>query len=82
MPTRHNVRSGRSRLRRLRSRPSTFAPRRGDWRVTDASCAAACVLDWAQIQLVQRGAPDRAEHTWYLAAAAPARARQGYYGGT
>ena len=55
---------------------------RGDWRVTDASCAAACVLDWAQIQLVQRGPPDRAEHTWYLAAAAPARARQGYYGGT
>jgi tetratricopeptide (TPR) repeat protein len=43
---------------------------RGDWRGTDASCAAACVLDWAQIQLVQRGAPDRAEHTWYLAAAA------------
>jgi hypothetical protein len=44
---------------------------RGDWRVTDAPpCAAACVLDWAQIQLVQRGGPDRAEHTWYLAAAA------------
>jgi tetratricopeptide (TPR) repeat protein len=44
---------------------------RGDWRVTDSPpCAAACVLDWAQIQLVQRGRPDGAEHVWYLAAAA------------
>ena len=44
---------------------------RGDWRVTDdPPCAAACALDWAQIQLVLRGDPDRAEHTWYLAAAA------------
>lgn len=45
---------------------------RGDWRVThgDPPCAASCVLDWAQLQLVQRGAPDRAERAWYLAAAA------------
>ena len=28
---------------------------RGDWRVTDdPPCAAACVLDWAQLQLVER----------------------------
>jgi hypothetical protein len=44
---------------------------RGDWRASDdPPCAAACVLDWAQQQLVDRGAPDQAEHTWYLAAAA------------
>jgi tetratricopeptide (TPR) repeat protein len=44
---------------------------RGDWRVTDdPPCAAACVLDWAQIRLIERGAPDEAEHTWLLAAAA------------
>lgn len=45
---------------------------RGDWRVTagDPPCAGACVLNWAQLQLVQRGAPDRAERAWYLAAAA------------
>jgi tetratricopeptide (TPR) repeat protein len=45
---------------------------RGDWRMTDGDppCAASCVLDWAQLQLVQRGAPDRAERAWYLAAAA------------
>ncbi len=45
---------------------------RGDWRVWDGDhlCAAACVLDWAQLQLVQRGAPDQAERAWYLAAAA------------
>jgi tetratricopeptide (TPR) repeat protein len=44
---------------------------RGDWRVSDdPPCAAACVLDWAQQQLVDRGPPDQAEHTWYLAAAA------------
>jgi tetratricopeptide (TPR) repeat protein len=33
-------------------------------------CAAACVLDWAQAQLTERGTPDRAERAWYLAAAA------------
>ena len=45
---------------------------RGDWRVTagDPPCAGACVLDWAQLHLVQRGAADRAERAWYLAAAA------------
>ena len=44
---------------------------RGDWRISDdPPCAAACVLDWASQQLVERGAPDRAEHAWYLAAAA------------
>jgi len=45
---------------------------RGDWRVVtgDPPCAASCVLDWAQLQLVQRGAPDQAERAWYLAAAA------------
>lgn len=44
---------------------------RGDWRISDdPPCAAACVLDWAHQQLVERGAPDRAEHAWYLAAAA------------
>jgi hypothetical protein len=48
---------------------------RGDWRVSgdDPFCAAACVLDWAQMQLVQRGAPDAAERAWYLAAASLAR---------
>lgn len=44
---------------------------RGDWRVTDnPPCAAACVLDWAQLRLIERGAPDDAERTWFLAAAA------------
>jgi tetratricopeptide (TPR) repeat protein len=44
---------------------------RGDWRVSDDPlCAAACVLDWAQLQLIERGPPDRAERAWYLAAAA------------
>jgi tetratricopeptide (TPR) repeat protein len=45
---------------------------RGEWRVAqgDPPCAAACALDWAQLQLVQRGAPDQAERAWYLAAAA------------
>ena len=44
---------------------------RGDWRVTDdLPCAAACVLDWAHLQLIERGTPDRAEREWYLAAAA------------
>ena len=45
---------------------------RGEWRVAegDPPCTASCVLDWAQSQLVQRGAPDRAERAWYLAAAA------------
>ena len=44
---------------------------RGDWRVSDEPlCAAACALDWAQSQLVERGAADRAERAWYLAAAA------------
>ena len=44
---------------------------RGDWRMTDgtSACAAACVLDWAQLQLVQRGEADQAERAWYLAAA-------------
>jgi tetratricopeptide (TPR) repeat protein len=44
---------------------------RGDWRVSDDPlCAAACVLDWAQLRLVERGAPDQAERAWFLAAAA------------
>lgn len=44
---------------------------RGDWGVSeDPVCAAACVLDWAELQLIERGAPDRAERAWYLAAAA------------
>ena len=44
---------------------------RGDWRVSDnPACAAACVLDWAHLQLIERGEPDRAERAWYLAAAA------------
>ena len=44
---------------------------RGDWRITDdPPCTATCVLEWASEQLTQRGAPDAAERTWYLAAAA------------
>ena len=44
---------------------------RGDWRLTDdPPCAASCVLDWAQLRLVERGSPDQAERTWFLAAAA------------
>jgi len=44
---------------------------RGGWRISDNPlCAAACVLDWAQQQLVERGAPDAGERAWYLAAAA------------
>lgn len=44
---------------------------RGDWRITDdPPCAAACVLDWAQLRLIERGSPDDAEHAWLLAAAA------------
>lgn len=44
---------------------------RGDWRVSDTpTCAAACVLDWAHLRLIERGAPDRAERAWYLATAA------------
>jgi tetratricopeptide (TPR) repeat protein len=45
---------------------------RGEWRIAsgDPPCAGPCVLDWAQLQLVQRGEPDRAERAWYLAAAA------------
>jgi hypothetical protein len=45
---------------------------RGDWRTLSGNraCGGACVLDWAQLLLVQRGAPDRAERAWYLAAAA------------
>ena len=44
---------------------------RGDWRQTGTPpCGGACVLDWAQLQLANRGAPDRAERAWYLAAAA------------
>lgn len=44
---------------------------RGDWRESDDPvCAAACVLDWAQQLLIERGEPDRAERAWYLAAAA------------
>jgi tetratricopeptide (TPR) repeat protein len=45
---------------------------RGEWRVAegDPPCSASCILDWAQSQLVQRGAPDQAERAWYLAAAA------------
>ena len=33
------------------------------------ACPGACVLDWAQTLLVERGSPDIAEHAWYLAAA-------------
>jgi hypothetical protein len=45
---------------------------RGDWRFVEEThfCPASCVLDWAQLQLVQRGAPGQAERAWYLAAAA------------
>ncbi len=46
---------------------------RGDWRFShgdDPPCAGPCVLDWAQLQLVQRGEPDPAERAWFLAAAA------------
>ena len=44
---------------------------RGDWRVSDnPACTASCVLDWAHLQLLERGEPDRAERAWYLAAAA------------
>lgn len=45
---------------------------RGDWRISDGDppCPGPCVLDWAQLQLVDRGEPDRAERAWYLAAAA------------
>jgi tetratricopeptide (TPR) repeat protein len=43
---------------------------RGDWgmAVGDPPCAGPCVLDWAQALLVERGAPDRAEKAWDLAA--------------
>lgn len=45
---------------------------RGDWGNSsgDVHCVATCVLDWAQERLVERGDPDPAERTWYLAAAA------------
>ena len=44
---------------------------RGDWRVSDDPfCPAACALDWAHLQLIERGEPDSAERSWYLAAAA------------
>src|SRR5688572_13424612 len=45
---------------------------RGDWRAMAGNppCGGSCVLDWAQLLLVQRGEPDRAERAWYLAAAA------------
>ena len=44
---------------------------RGDWRESDDPvCTATCVLDWAHLQLIERGQPDSAERTWYLAAAA------------
>ena len=33
-------------------------------------CRGLRALDWAQLQLIERGAPDRAERAWYLAAAA------------
>jgi tetratricopeptide (TPR) repeat protein len=44
---------------------------RGEWRMTEgtSACTATCVLDWAQLQLVQRGPADHAERAWYLAAA-------------
>jgi hypothetical protein len=43
---------------------------RGDWRVTDdPPCTASCVLDWAQLRLIERGPPDPAERAWLLAAA-------------
>jgi hypothetical protein len=43
---------------------------RGDWRITDdPPCIASCVLDWAQLRLIERGPPDRAERAWFLAAA-------------
>jgi hypothetical protein len=45
---------------------------RGDWRALtgEPPCGGSCVLDSAQLLLVQRGAADRAERAWYLAAAA------------
>ena len=44
---------------------------RGGWRISDNPlCAAACVLDWAHVQLLERGDPDPAERAWYLAVAA------------
>jgi hypothetical protein len=44
---------------------------RGDWGVDGSPpCAGPCVLNWAEAQLVARGAPDQAEHAWYLTAAA------------
>ena len=45
---------------------------RGDWGNSsgDVDCVGTCVLDWAQARLVERGAPDAAERTWYLTAAA------------
>ena len=45
---------------------------RGDWRVSEsgAACPASCVLDWAQLQLAEREAPDQGERAWYLATAA------------
>ena len=44
---------------------------RGEWRIVEGNnpCTASCVLDWAQLQLVQRGAADEPERAWYLAAA-------------
>ena len=46
---------------------------RGEWRASDNPlCAAACVLDWAQQQLVERGNADEGERAWYMAAAAVA----------
>ena len=44
---------------------------RGEWRLSsNPVCAAACVLDWAHTQLLERGEPDSAERAWYLAVAA------------
>ena len=49
----------------------TLRAERGEWRVSDnPTCAAACVLDWAQQRLIERGGADAAERAWYLAAAA------------
>ena len=51
---------------------------RGDWRISDDPvCAAACVLDWAQLQLTERGTPDRARSSSPIAArrAAPSAPR-------
>jgi tetratricopeptide (TPR) repeat protein len=49
----------------------------GPWQKTKNgggfTCSGRCVLDWAVRCLVERGAPDEAEHAWWLAAIALAQ---------